>query len=384
LVYSCSAFSYESLHANDHVLLFDPSTLTVTISEDKTTNIQLISEHDEDVVVTFLYGDNLRGDPQGFISPLRNLTFKRHKQIQQTLYVRGLKEGHIIVQAHSQQINITNKDFLLINIAKSSILSKLIQIFGWVYFFAWSLSFYPQIILNFKRKSVVGLNFDYLALNLLGFFCYSVFNVGLYLSTDVQSQYFNLHPRGINPVLLNDVLFSIHAFIACLITLFQCLFFERATQRLSYITTTLIVVFVLFLSISSTVAVFHRIPSLTVLYFYSYVKLTITAIKYVPQVFYNYRRKSTEGWSIGNIVLDLTGGICSLLQMFLLALNYNDWSSLFGSPTKFGLGLLSIMFDIIFILQHFIFYKKKQYITLNSTVVEGNEEQHVNENSYSE
>jgi hypothetical protein len=35
----------------------------------------------------------------------------------------------------------------------------------------------------------------------------------------------------------------------------------------------------------------------------------------------NYRRKSTVGWSIGNILLDFTGGIFSLLQMFLIAYN---------------------------------------------------------------
>ena len=35
----------------------------------------------------------------------------------------------------------------------------------------------------------------------------------------------------------------------------------------------------------------------------------------------NYKRKSTEGWSIGNILLDCTGGSFSILQMFLLAYN---------------------------------------------------------------
>ena len=35
----------------------------------------------------------------------------------------------------------------------------------------------------------------------------------------------------------------------------------------------------------------------------------------------NYRRQSTVGWSIGNILLDFTGGSLSILQMFLLAYN---------------------------------------------------------------
>lgn len=36
----------------------------------------------------------------------------------------------------------------------------------------------------------------------------------------------------------------------------------------------------------------------------------------------NYRRKSTVGWSIGNILLDFTGGTLSMLQMILNAYNY--------------------------------------------------------------
>jgi PQ loop repeat. len=37
----------------------------------------------------------------------------------------------------------------------------------------------------------------------------------------------------------------------------------------------------------------------------------------------NYRRKSTEGWSLGNIILDFTGGILSMLQMILNSYNYS-------------------------------------------------------------
>lgn len=75
------------------------------------------------------------------------------------------------------------------------------------------------------------------------------------------------------------------------------------------------------------------------------------------QALMNYRRKSTTGWSIGNILLDFTGGILSMLQMILNAYNYNDWNSLFGDPTKFGLGLFSVLFDILFMCQHYILYR---------------------------
>lgn len=55
-----------------------------------------------------------------------------------------------------------------------------------------------------------------------------------------------------------------------------------------------------------------------------YIKLAITLIKYVPQAVMNYRRKSTVGWSIGNILLDFTGGTLSMLQMILNSYNYSE------------------------------------------------------------
>lgn len=46
------------------------------------------------------------------------------------------------------------------------------------------------------------------------------------------------------------------------------------------------------------------------------------------QAFMNYRRKSTEGWSIGNVLLDFTGGILSIVQMILQSYNNGNYSSL--------------------------------------------------------
>ena len=45
---------------------------------------------------------------------------------------------------------------------------------GVAYTSAWTASFYPQAILNFKRKSVVGLSLDFIWLNPVGFAAYTV------------------------------------------------------------------------------------------------------------------------------------------------------------------------------------------------------------------
>jgi len=75
-----------------------------------------------------------------------------------------------------------------------------------------------QIHLNFQRKSVVGLSFDFLALNWLGFICYSIFNVAMLVSPTVRAAY--RQQMGSSPgVRLNDAIFAVHA---ALMTSAQC------------------------------------------------------------------------------------------------------------------------------------------------------------------
>jgi len=39
-------------------------------------------------------------------------------------------------------------------------------------------------------------------------------------------------------------------------------------------------------------------------------------------------------------------------------LSVDDWKSIFGDPTKFGLGAFSVFFDVIFMFQHYVLYRK--------------------------
>jgi cystinosin len=81
-----------------------------------------------------------------------------------------------------------------------------------------------------------------------------------------------------------------------------------------------------------------------------YSKAAITFVKYMPQVYLNWKRKSTVGWSITNILLDFTGGSLSFLQQILDSLV--NGTSLFGDDgfniVKFMLSIMSIVFDVIF------------------------------------
>ena len=48
---------------------------------------------------------------------------------------------------------------------------------GWMYFIAWSMSFYPQSWKNYRNKNVGGFSLEFALLNPSGFFFYSVYSV---------------------------------------------------------------------------------------------------------------------------------------------------------------------------------------------------------------
>ena len=96
---------------------------------------------------------------------------------------------------------------------------------------------------------------------------------------------------------------------------------------------------------------------LDVIYAVSYVKLVVTLIKYTPQVLFNYRNRSTKGWSILMILLDFSGGILSIAQQGIDSYIQRDWSGITGNPVKFALGNVSIIYDLIFIVQHYVLYR---------------------------
>ncbi|XP_014237404.1 cystinosin homolog isoform X1 [Trichogramma pretiosum] len=278
-----------------------------------------------------------------------------------TITVIGTNPGSSVISANITELQESDFSdaFVRVTVERSTTLYHISQVVGWVYFLAWSVSFYPQIYTNYKRKSVEGLNFDFLSLNIVGFIMYALFNCGLYWIPQIEQEYFARYPKGLNPVQINDIFFALHATFATLITIFQCFIYETGNQRVSSTARIIHGIFTIFIVASMILAILNQICWLDFLYYCSYVKLSITLIKYVPQAFYNYKRKSTVGWSIGNIFLDFTGGILSMLQMILNAYNYDDWKSLFGDPTKFGLGFFSVAFDVFFLVQHYILYRDR-------------------------
>ncbi|OAL05852.1 hypothetical protein IQ06DRAFT_266235 [Phaeosphaeriaceae sp. SRC1lsM3a] len=251
------------------------------------------------------------------------------------------------------------------------------RVLGWMYFLSWSASFYPQPISNYFRKSTLGLAIDFPTLNVLGFCCYTISTASFLYSPTIRAQYAYRHPDAPETtVRFNDFLFAAHGAVMCVIIYSQ--FFPRIwgftvgrTQRVSR--AVLGIFWGLVLGVVGTV--FLALWSgadrgsdasgwawIDVIYALGYVKLTTVFLKYIPQAWVNYKRKSTIGWSIYPILLDFSGGWLSLAQLIIDSAMQNDWTGITGNPVKFGLGNITIVFDIIFFLQHYVLYRdnKKQ------------------------
>ncbi|XP_037347376.1 cystinosin isoform X3 [Talpa occidentalis] len=337
------------------VALTVPST--VKLENGSSTNISIALQHplNETLVITFEVTFRSKNVT---ILELPDEVVVPPGMINSSFQVTSRNVGQVTVYLHGNHSNQTSSRIIFL-VAHSNLISIINQVIGWIYFVAWSVSFYPQVIKNWRRKSVVGLSFDFVALNLTGFVAYSVFNIGLFWVPYIQEQFLLQHPNGVNPVDSNDVFFSLHAVALTLVVLVQCLLYERGNQRVSRPAIAFLVLSWLLALIAMIVAAVGVTTWLQFLFCFSYIKLAVTLVKYFPQAYMNFRYKSTEGWSIGNVLLDFIGGSFSLLQMFLQSYNNDQWTLIFGDPTKFGLGIFSIFFDIVFFIQHFCLYRKK-------------------------
>ncbi|KAM7199225.1 PQ loop repeat domain containing protein [Naviculisporaceae sp. PSN 640] len=249
-------------------------------------------------------------------------------------------------------------------------------LFGWVYFICWSLSFYPQSILNYRRKSTSGSHVDFPFLNCLGFFAYMVSNMAFYYSPLIRAQYAARH-KGLTPtVQFNDITFAANGLIMSFVVTSQYFFprqwgftpslGNRPSRFISgiFLGCILGAVAIIFVVLGSpdrdSLTATDAWVWLDTIYAVSYVKLVVTFIKYTPQVLFNYRNKSTVGWSIHQILLDFSGSFLSIAQQAVDSYIQHDWSGITGNPVKFSLGNISILYNAIFLVQHFILYRDAQ------------------------
>jgi len=355
-VYICFLFFISASYADGGRLIAQPHDLSIMVGTEAEVSLTLLP-YNETVLIFPLYEPRSAIDK---ITPLGNVTIQGDEAngVTFNLSIHAMMGGHVTVYWNTSDPDIkTENAYVRVTIIHYEEVFVICVVVGWLYFAAWSISFYPQVHENFVRKCVVGLNLDFVVLNVLGNIVYGLFNFGLLWIPSVQLQYYQIHPMGIIPVQINDAVFSLHAIVLSTITAIQCAIYERGSQKVTMYALTMITLSTAVVVFSSIAAGAGALTWLSVLYYCSYIKLAVTLIKYIPQAHMNYVRKSTVGFSIGSILLDMMGAHLSIFQMFLLAYNNDDWSSLFGDPTKFGLGLFTISFDLLFVVQHYVLYR---------------------------
>ncbi|BEJ12078.1 hypothetical protein CspHIS471_0205380 [Cutaneotrichosporon sp. HIS471] len=249
---------------------------------------------------------------------------------------------------------------------------------GVIYFTAWSASFYPQLILNHKRRSALGLAPDFVVANPIGFLCLAIWSFGAYFSATARRQYAERHDGHAPQVSKSDLAFSAHALVLSTLTLIQSawLFHRAHRARKNVAEDSLLMgrmdrapvaphrltrVALLVMALASlwvgTSTLLGRTELLDLLYFASSLKIVITTIKYTPQLILNAKLKSVRGFAISTILADLTGGIFSLAQLVISSVFIDGQvAGIWANPGKLGLALLTIMFDIAFIVQHYVLY----------------------------
>ncbi|EFQ96852.1 cystinosin [Nannizzia gypsea CBS 118893] len=242
---------------------------------------------------------------------------------------------------------------------------------GWTYFLLWTCSFYPQLIHNYRRRSTDGFSLNFTLLNLFGLAAYTIFNGSLLFSPVIRCQYAERHPQSPEPtVQINDFTYAIHGTIICLLiysqlqwpslwnfhTIHPSLKVHPFTIWILWCSTGAIALDIIGVSFYST---WTQREWLDIVNTIGNIKVFLTAIKYTPQAVMNWRYQSTEGFSILAVLLDLTGALLSLIQLVLDSSLQGDWSGIINNISKLLLGNITLLFDVVFLVQHYCLYRKR-------------------------
>ena len=213
------------------------------------------------------------------------------------------------------------------------------------YIIIWSSGYYTQVFITIKEKNGEGYSLNFQLMNLISAIYLLIYS--LYLLT-----------IELNFVTIMDTLYSIDAVILITIIIILTFYYPRKINKLSLSSFLVITVSVFFILFYYFVGMKYFKTNLNqFLLFIGFSKLNMTVIKYVYQIFLLYDRKNTYGLSYWNFLSDLIGGFLSLFQQFIAS--YFLYSKESFNITRFALGIVTVVFDIIILYQYFFVYKKR-------------------------
>ena len=245
-----------------------------------------------------------------------------------------------------------------------AVLEYVSNVFGWCYVICWGASLYPPLRLNYSTKSVEAISIDFVWLNFCGSALYLASVVLLFYNGKLREKYaqrnaaeFHHDKPALPLVRFNDVIYGLHSFILIMALLYQFYFLGYRRNHRQHMSRTvkllLLLIFCSFIALllHAYTEANTKLELLDLATIFGSVKVALSAIKYIPQAWYNYTRKSMKGFAISSCVIDICGAVCCLVQLFTDSYLEDDINFGFKHPTKLLLSLVTIVFCMLFLLQ---------------------------------
>ncbi|QLQ81294.1 hypothetical protein HG537_0F00550 [Torulaspora globosa] len=246
------------------------------------------------------------------------------------------------------------------------------DVLGLIYVWSWCVSMYPPVVTNWKQKSSTAVSKDFVILNTSGYFYLLVsLTLQLYLWQPV-SEKDGRQPDTRPKVTQFDLWYCLHGFVMNLVLVSQVIYGKKLwgfkadshqVRMKPYYHKFWIISLVVFtiLTVRFGYGTFchgwNNQKTLSYCNSLFILKISMSLIKNVPQTFHNYERKSMKGFAIQSVMLDITGGVASLLQLVSQiskdqGFNATTLAANFG---KIGLALVTLVFDFIYVSQWLIY-----------------------------
>ena len=213
---------------------------------------------------------------------------------------------------------------------RSAAVAVLSAVIGWSYFLCWVATFWPQPLLNYRRKRVSGLSLEFVCYQFTGFLCYSIYSIVSYMLQSTHSS----DPDVSVAVRPNDIAFAVHALLLTTVVCVQYWLYTTsgsgdstgrvvvsAVHRYILFALWVVVAFSLLLALTgsipydcihqSTACPLYHINLLSLL---GYIKIAVNLVKNIPQLLLNHTNRSTLGWSIEGVLLDIVGSLLAFTQ----------------------------------------------------------------------
>ena len=167
---------------------------------------------------------------------------------------------------------------------------------GYTYFIAWTVCFYPQIVTNYQLKSIDGLSTDSIVCGVLKNLFYTIYTASFFSNNVIRNEYkVRNGPDADITVMSNDVAYGVHALFLTLVLLGQILYYKGFAMSnfckfivVGMTVSALVYILCIMLDVSGT-------SWIDLLYLLATFNLLLTTMQYMPQIWLNYKRKSTQG-----------------------------------------------------------------------------------------